>query len=285
MGVFMKHKISTLTDQIVQPEVLLSKQHPDRLFIEVRLGVVPEDELKSYREGHIHGAVFAQIREVFASRPTLQTGNLPLPDISILERQLINWQVTPETEIIVYGPSMALAARAWWVLRWAGMKHVKVLDGGIKSWAACGGAVAQGDYSPPKKTNLSKIVLRPGQMPSISVDDVENLERSTLLIDARDESSFMGGSIPGAVNLPASDFWTPGSNLRTIDEVRALFDETKVFCSHDVVVYCGGGVLSALEVLLLNAFGVNALLFVGSWSEWNRCPRRMAKSHNTRINA
>ena len=279
----MQHKITTLTDQIVQPDALLSHFHPDRLFIEVRLGSDPKEEFESYQEGHIHGAVFAQIRDVFASRPTIETGNLPLPDVSLLEKQLLEWQVTPETEIIVYGPSMALAARAWWVLRWAGKKHVKVLDGGIKSWVACGGAVAQGNYLPPKKNNLEKISLKPGQMPSISVDDVENLEHSVMLIDARDEPSYLAGCIPRAVNLPASNFWTPGSNLRTTDEIRALFEEANALSEDDVVIYCGGGVLSALEVLLLDAFGVQASLFVGSWSEWNKSPQRMAKSYSTRV--
>ncbi|MGE4370049.1 MAG: sulfurtransferase [Burkholderiaceae bacterium] len=279
----MEHKLSSRTDQIVQPDELLNNPAPHRLFIEARLGAVPEDELRSYREGHIHGAVYAQIREVFASPPTLQTGNLPLPDISVLQARLRQWHVTQDTEIIVYGPSMALAARAWWVLRWAGLSRVRVLDGGMKAWVACGGGLAQGDYLPAMHDAASDVVLRSDSLPSISVQEVDALDDSVLLIDARDEPSYLAGCIPGAVNLPASELWTPASNLRTSQEIQELFRQAGALSGKDVVVYCGGGVLSALEVLVLGALGKRTRLFVGSWSEWSRCPSRMAKSYSDKV--
>ena len=278
----MEHKLSSLSADIVQPEQLLNQPNANRLFIDVRLGE-PSDEFKDYRDAHILGAVHAQIRDVFAAPPSSQSGNLPLPSIDALERQLTAWGVDDDTEIVTYGPSMALAARGWWVLRWAGLKNVKVLDGGIKAWVNQGGPVAQGETQREPSAEAQRLNLLAGGMPQILVADVEALNPDTLLIDARDENSFLAGSIPRARNLPAAEQWTPAGNLRTSGEVEELFSALGVRDGCDVVVYCGGGVLSALEVLTLRALGHNPQLYVGSWSEWNKSPERMARSAAERV--
>lgn len=277
----LNHKMSSRTPHVVDAAQLLDVPHENRLFLDVRLGE-PGDELKSYRDGHIHGAVYAQIRDVFAGKPTARTGNLPLPEVEDLQRQLRAWGVDRETELIVYGPSPALAARGWWVLRWAGLQNVKVLDGGLKAWTTQGGPLAQGDHVPARRASSDGLVLTPGHMPSIPVEEVEALGPDVVLIDARDENSFLAGAIPGATHLPAAELWTPGATLRTAEEIRALYEKAGALNEAQVVVYCGGGVLSALSVLTLSALGPTPRLFVGSWSEWNKSPARMARSAGAR---
>lgn len=276
----MQHRLSSLTDQIVQAETLVAHPDSNRLFIDARLGD-PEEELKSFRDMHIHGAVYAQIREVFAAVPGPLDGNLPLPSIDALQSQLQAWGVDADTDIIVYGPSMALAARGWWVLRWAGLDKVRVLDGGMKAWVAQGGALAQGD-APPRKKPTAPLALSPGHLPQILVSEVEALPDGALLIDARDENSYLAGCIPRARHLAAAEQWTPGSQLRTVAEIRKLYEDAGVKAGDEVVVYCGGGVLSALSALTLQALGMRPRLYVGSWSEWSRDPARMARSAGQR---
>lgn len=276
----MTHVLSALSDQIVQPEALLARANANRLFIDVRLGD-PDEELKSFREAHILGAVHAQIREVFAGPPSPQSGNLPLPEVRTLQAQLQAWGVDADTELVLYGPSLALAARGWWVLRWAGLRNVKVLDGGLRAWVNQGGAVAQGDTLPLARASAAGLRLQPGQMPQILVDDVAQLGPQVVLIDARDEAAYLAGCIPRARHLPSAEQWTPAMALRTVGEVRQLYEAVGVRPGADVVVYCGGGVLSALAVLTLQALGHSPRLFVGSWSEWNKSPRRMALSAPT----
>lgn len=281
----MSHQFSSISDQVVQASDLLAHDNKNRLFIDVRLGDAPL-ELESYLDCHIFGAVHAQIRDVFAAPPTADSGNLPLPAIEDLQRTLEAWGVDSETEVIVYGPSPALAARGWYVLKWAGLDKVRILDGGLKAWINNGGPVARGDAparlaSGGTKTG-TRLSLSPGNMPSISVAEVENLGHDALLIDARDEGSYLAGCIPRAVNIPAAELWTPASTLRTTREMTKLFTEAGVSPEREVVVYCGGGVLSALTLLTLSSVGVTPRLFVGSWSEWNKCPVRMARSASER---
>lgn len=280
----MKHLLSSLSGDLVQPEELLRQPNSNRLFIDVRLGE-PADEFKDYRDGHILGAVHAQIREVFAAVPTPHSGNLPLPELDTLERQLKTWGVDNSTEVILYGPSMSLAARGWWVLRWAGLANVKVIDGGLKAWINHGGPVAQGETHRAPGAASQQLKLHAGGMPQIEVNDLEELSADTLVLDARDENSYLAGSIPRALNLPTAEQLTPAGNLRTVSELEELYRNVDVKAGQDIVVYCGGGVLSALTVLTLNALGHTPRLYVGSWSEWNKSPERMARSAAERASA
>lgn len=274
----MSHLLSSFSPDIVQAETVLRQPQPDRLFIEARLGTDPDDEYRLYREGHILGAVHAQIRDVFAAPPDSGTGNLPLPDPAVLQETLRRWQVSSETEVIVYGPSAALAARAWWTLRWAGLSRVRLLDGGLKSWVSAGGPVAQGDYVPPAREDAQLLVLKPGQLEQIHVADMERLPPDVIVLDARDEAAYLAGHIPCARSLPAAELWTPGGTFRTVSEIRRLYEQVGVGEQTEPVVYCGGGVLSALHVLALRALGISSRLYVGSWSEWNKSSARMARS-------
>lgn len=199
-----------------------------------------------------------------------------MPSLARLAGQLQVWGVNKDTEIILYGPSMALAARGWWVLRWAGLRKAKVLDGGLKAWVNQGGPVAQGETR--RTPAAAPPDLRAGQMRQIDVSGVERLAPDTLVIDARDENAYLAGHLPGARNLPSAEQWTPGGGLRTVDEVRALYASVGIRDGGDIVVYCGGGVLSAFTVLTLEALGYPSRLYVGSWSEWSKSPARMARS-------
>ena len=77
--------------------------------------------------------------------------------------------------------------------------------------------------------NAAALGLSAGHLPTVSVEEVERLPASTLLIDARDEASYRAGRIPGAINLPSSQQWTPGAALRTVDEIRAIYDAAGAF--------------------------------------------------------
>jgi len=260
----------------VQAEDLLARSSDNRLFVDVRLGD-PETEYRAYRDGHIFGAVHAQIRDAFASDPTPVSGNLPQPDLAQLAATLREWGVDRQTEIVVYGPTPALAARGWWVLRWAGLANVFLLDGGLKAWIAAGGALARGD-EPRRGRVPDGLVLAGGQLPQIEVGEVERLPDDTMLVDARDEASYLAGHIPGARHLPASEFWTPSGRLRPAGERARLLAQAGIEPGGEAVVYCGGGVLSALVAMIMAEAGIRPRLYVGSWSEWSKDPERMRRS-------
>ena len=266
-----------VSEHIVQSATLLADPHPDRLFIDVRLGH-PSEEAERFREAHIHGAVYGQIRTAFAGTPSAASGNLPLPPLPDLARQMAAWGAGPQTQVIVYGPSPALAARGWWTLKWAGYDDVRLLDGGLGGWEMAGGPVAQGEAPPRSLGRTAPLELTGGHLPAISVEELEDIAAGIRIVDARDEAAFLAGCMPGAVNLPASDQWTPGRLMRTGAEIRAIFGSVGIGPGTEVAVYCGGGVLSALVFMTLAGIGAEPRLFVGSWSQWSKCSARMART-------
>lgn len=278
MNIAAPSHVMPVSSQIIQAGQLVAKPKADRLFVATYFGTDPQEEFVKFCEGHVHGAVYAQIRDVFAGPETPTSGSLPLPEIATLQAQINAWKVGKKTEVIVYGPSLALAARGWWVLKWAGLQNVRVMDGGMRAWEMAGGAVAQGESPPLSGYKSDPLVLTPGSLQAASIEEVENLPDETVLIDARDETAYMAGCIPGAVNLAASDLWTPMGLLRSSKEISDLFSEVGVRPGSDVVAYCGGGVLSALVFMTLETMGIQPRLFVGSWSQWSRYKDRMASS-------
>ncbi|WP_082926372.1 sulfurtransferase [Cupriavidus sp. D384] len=264
---------------LVSAEALLNSPTPNRLFIDVRLGD-PAAELSNYQDCHIYGAVYAQIRDVFAGLPTQLSGNLPLPNLVDLNQELAVWGVGIDTEIVVYGPSPALAARGWWVLRWAGLTKVRVLDGGLKAWISAGGPVARGTASPRPTT--APLLLGGGHLAQIDAKNLlavlESDSAAPLLIDARNEDAYQAGHIRGARNIPASSLWTPSGTLRGPEALTRQLSDVGADDVHQVIIYCGGGVLSALTYLVLEQTRTTKptpLLYVGSWSEWIKEPARL----------
>jgi thiosulfate/3-mercaptopyruvate sulfurtransferase len=112
------------------------------------------------------------------------------------------------------------------------------------------------------------------------------------LLDARDAARFRGevepidpvaGHIPGAINLPYTDFvredgtWLP-IHERTILLERAIGSDKAV----DWSVMCGSGVTAChLAISGLEAGYRDPRLYVGSWSEWICDPRRPIASSDT----
>ncbi len=105
------------------------------------------------------------------------------------------------------------------------------------------------------------------------------------LIDARSQERFDGinepidtvaGHIPGAVchpfdeNLDAYGGFLPGPDLR--DQFTALLDQR---LPTDIVCMCGSGVTACHNILAMEHAGYHgARLYIGSWSEWIRDPKR-----------
>ena len=83
-----------------------------------------------YEAGHVPGAFFVDLDTELAAPPGAG-GRHPLPDVAVVEALLRRAGITEDSRVVVYDARESYAAaRAWWVLRWAGVPDVRVLDGG-----------------------------------------------------------------------------------------------------------------------------------------------------------
>ncbi|MDQ3579953.1 MAG: rhodanese-like domain-containing protein, partial [Actinomycetota bacterium] len=113
-----------------------SSRRPVLLDVRWRLGGPPGRD--DYAAGHLPGAVFLDLDADLAAPPGVG-GRHPLPDPHDLERALRRAGVRGDRQVVVYdADNGSIAARAWWLLRWAGHAEATVLDGGFAAWAAHG---------------------------------------------------------------------------------------------------------------------------------------------------
>jgi thiosulfate/3-mercaptopyruvate sulfurtransferase len=246
------------------------------VLLDVRWALGDPHGEQHYRDGHLPGAVFVDLETELAAPASPSGGRHPLPTIDRLQAAARRWGITGS--VVVYDNTGGLAAaRAWWLLRWAGVPEVLILDGGLAAWRAAGHAVVSGEA---RLRAPSEIVLRGGRLPTLTADQAAALPQSGTLVDARAAERYRGdvepvdpraGHIPGAISLPTTGNLRAGSSLfRTAEELRERFAGLR----GPVGVYCGSGVTAAHEIAALAVAGIDAALYPGSWSAWSADPAR-----------
>lgn len=226
-----------------------------------------------YAAGHLPGAPFVDLDRVLAG-PAGDGGRHPLPDPAVLQEGLQAAGVNADSSVVVYDQATSLAAaRAWWVLRWAGVEDVRVLDGGLAAWRAAGGEVTTEAVAPVP----GDVRVDPDQVVVLDADDAAAVARLGVLVDARAPERFRGesepidpvaGHIPGAVNVPMADLVDGEGRLRSPGALRARFERAGIDELSVVGTYCGSGITAAHTALALHEIGIEAEVYAGSWSEW-----------------
>lgn len=235
-----------------------------------------------YLAGHLPGAVYADLETELAAPPSPAEGRHPLPDVAVLQEAARRWGVRDGDTVVAYDDlGGTSAARAWWLLRWADLTDVRLLDGGLAAWTTAGGTLETGAVTPP----AGDVTLHPGALPTLAADDAAAVASEGVLLDARAGERFRGetepvdpraGHIPGAVSSPTTANLDPAGRFLSADALRARFASLGVDGSRPVGVYCGSGVTAAHELAALAVAGIDATLYPGSWSQWSHDPKRPA---------
>lgn len=253
------------------------------VLVDVRWQLGGPPQHPAYLAGHLPGAHWCDLDADLADPPGAR-GRHPLPDPRRLETKLRSWGVEPWSEVVVYDQANSVAAaRAWWVLRWAGLAQVRVLDGGFEAWSRADHPVEGGEVRPAAGT----VSVHPGSMPTLDADTAASWGAAGRLFDVRAPERFRGevepidpvaGRIPGAVNLPTTANVQPDGHFLPEQALRQRFLDAGAAEAADpgtpVGVYCGSGVTAAHTVLAMRVAGIEAALYPGSWSEWITDPDR-----------
>ena len=277
----------TVADSLTGVTVLAAELAGPRppALLDVRWRLTGPPGIESYRAGHLPGARFVDLDRDLAGPPG-SGGRHPLPAAGHFQDAMRRAGVRDGWPAVVYDEAdSTAAARAWWLLRYYGHRRVRVLDGGLRAWAAAGRPVSTADESPAP----GNFTARPGRLPVLDAVGAAEVARSGVLLDARAPARYRGeaepvdpvaGHIPGALSAPTAENVTADGFFRPAGELRDRFDSLGAFSPNDgastppVAVYCGSGVTAAHEVLALQLAGIAAALYVGSWSDWITDPAR-----------
>lgn len=265
----------------VSPEELsdLREQGAVVRVIDVRWRLDRPDGRAEYLDGHIPGAVYVPLDTELSTHGDASEGRHPLPSTATLQAAVRRWGVDDGDLVVAYDDAKGLAAaRAWWLLRQAGV-DVRVLEGGIRGWQAAGFDVTTDDVAPTHGT----AVLNEIGADALTIDEAAEFPASGVLLDVRAAERYRGehepldpvaGHIPGAVNLPTMLHLDVEGRILDAETVRANLATVGIAEGTRVAAYCGSGVTAAHTALVLDEVGVDAKVFPGSWSQWSNTPGR-----------
>lgn len=258
----------------------------DVVVLDVRWALGGPPGHAAYVEGHVPGAVYVSLDDELARQGEPSDGRHPLPDPADLQDAARRWGVRRASTVVAYDDNGGLAAaRAWWLLRWAGLDDVRLLDGALAAWRRAGLPLATDDVRPEP----GDVVLEAGHLPTLDADGVAALAAlpaaDGVVLDARAGERYRGevepidpvaGHVPGAVSAPTTDNLAADGTFRPAAELRRRFEALGVTDDTTVAAYCGSGVTAAHEVAALAVAGFDAALYPGSWSQWSNQGRPVA---------
>lgn len=229
--------------------------------------------------GLIPGSVETSLPTHYAAPGDPAEGRLPLPTPEAVQRWAAQAGLSHDTELVVYdAASGTAAARAWWVLTWAGLPNVRILDGGLKAWSAR--EAGEGDVPSQPDADAAAPALR-----AVHTRDIAGDPQAFRLFDARAHTAYAGDGVqpshlPGAINSPAGQ-WQDADGRLLPRAQRTELARSLGLLEQDarpLVAYCGSGVAAAYWIAAIQDLGVQAALYAGSWSAWSSDPERLAAS-------
>lgn len=254
------------------------------IFIDARSG---PDAFERYQSGHVQGARHVDLDRDLSQKPEdpAKGGRHPLPDIKSFSALLGKLGITPESDVIVYDDKNGAnaAARFWWMLKAAGHKNIKVVDGGLQAMQKENTPIVK---NLPDINATAPYPVHDWNLPTVTIEDVAvvTADPRHLVIDVREAYRYRGesepidlvaGHIPGAVNIPyLNNLDEKGEFLPAHQLARQYSNEIKDRDPKNVIVHCGSGVTACHTLLAMEAAGIKGpKLYVGSWSEWSRSGR------------
>ncbi len=239
-------------------------------------GYRAESGLADYEQGHIPGAAFLdQIRAVSDTSTGLGF-SLPAPDA--LQAGLRDAGICEGDRVVVYSTGhMMWATRAWWLLHYAGLSDVAVLNGGFRAWQQAGL-----DVSTESVTYAAgDVTVRP--RPERFVDQAEVLAAigndAVCTVNALSPDVYTGegkmsygrkGHITGSVNVYYDELLDEG-RFRPAEALEAALSSKGLLAANRVIAYCGGGISATIDALACLLVGKEAVaVYDGSMSEWVR---------------
>ncbi|MBS5837897.1 MAG: sulfurtransferase [Pseudomonas sp.] len=274
--------------QLISPQALNERQsQPGLIILDCRFALEdPDYGLRSYAEGHIEGAQFADLERDLSGPVTKGvTGRHPLPDPDELIERLRGWGINNDSDVVLYddGPG-AFAARAWWLLAWLGKRDgVFVLDGGLKAWHAAGFPlnldsvkVPRGHFDGAPDNQLlikAQALQKRLNDPALTLIDARALPRFRGEVEPIDP---VAGHIPGAQCAAFGENLDSSGRFLPVEQLKQRFAEKLGDRSPDeLVAYCGSGVTACHNLFALALAGYPlGKLYAGSWSEWINDPQR-----------
>jgi len=281
--------LALLLTIFVSPGILCSEQLPSVVpaswlnenLKNPKLLVLDIRKIEDYRDGHIPGALSL----TYAAWRTMgENLDCQLPHRDELSDTICSSGISADTYVVIAGNTELVrqrvnATRVAWTLKYAGVKHPAILDGGYKAWLEKNYPVTKDWVTRPKsnyKCKWNKGVLA-------TKEYITSHFKELAIVDTRPEKLYRGevsdpmlkrkGHIPGAINLPYSLVFHGDGSFTNPDALRyiAVHNVGNDPDKGIVVLCCNGQFASSWWFVLSEVLGYKKVsIYDGSMEEWCR---------------
>lgn len=214
----------------------------------------------AWAAGHVQGAASLHWRELMGRGEDGLWGPLPRETLAAL---LGARGIRDDRPIVIYGEGPDGGGddgNVYWALRWLDHPDVRVLNGGMLGWVADG-------HTPTLSPAPSPTTYIAGHDPSVLATTADVADWDGPIIDVRSAEEYDAGHIPGAVWREWTDVYS-GFSVAAEDEVADVWAEVGAVPGSHPVVYCEAGIRAGHSFMMLDAMGIPAANYAGSWSRW-----------------
>lgn len=299
-------RLSTLSDALSQTDRLQKLTHFEQLVYPQwlhdlqqgkRVAAAPTGDWKVFEAAwgapklyllsHIPGAGYIDTNEV-ESEPLWNK----VSDAQ-LKAMLAKHGIRHDTTVILYGRDVYAAARVAQIMLYAGVKDVRLLDGGWQTWSDAGLPVERGmpPAQQPAQDFGAPIPCQPQLM--LDTEQARGLlhRQDASLVSVRSWPEFIGttsgysyikskGDIAGARwghagsdSTHMEDFHNPDGTMRSADDIATLWRQWNILPSQQVAFYCGTGWRASETFMYARAMGwPHVAVYDGGWYEWSSNP-------------
>jgi thiosulfate/3-mercaptopyruvate sulfurtransferase len=204
-------------------------------------------------------------------------------DQAAWEKRLGELGITTDATVVLYDDSQSKdAARMWWILRYWGVKDVRLVNGGWKGYLASGGPIEKGERTPARVTaKLSPQRERLATKAQLK-EWIRSGKAHEQIVDSRSSGEYCGteqtakrnGAIPGATHLEWSDTLDPKTGrFKSSEELTRIFHEAGIDPAQPASTYCqSGGRASVMAFVLELMGGKEVRNYYKSWADWGNDP-------------
>lgn len=270
-----------MSSEYAKPDTLVSTDWVGRHKGDSNVRLVEVDvDTTAYAMGHIPGAVgwhwALQLCDNVRRDITPRAG---------FEKLCGESGIANDTTVILYGDNNNwFAAWAFWQFTLYGHKDVRLINGGRRKWlaenrettrdvprhVATGYTAREADLSIRAfREQVSEASTR-GNHNLIDVRSPAEFSGQVIAPPGMTETAQRGGHIPGAKNIPWSKTVNEDGTFKTVEELRALYDNADVDGRKDTIAYCRIGERSSHTWFVLKCLlgYPNVRNYDGSWTEW-----------------
>jgi thiosulfate/3-mercaptopyruvate sulfurtransferase len=263
-------------DLLMTPEMVSAIPQHQRVVVDTRSSW-------KFLISHIPGAINLGDWQEFTHAVNNVKGLLN-EDKSFIANKLGPLGVSSDKTIVIYGEPndpWRTDGRFFWMFERYGFQKVALLDGGLDSWKQAGKKIQRGRQHSMLQSNITSNDINLNNQVIADKTLIINIlsDKKFKIIDSRVREEFdgttpygspRGGHIPNAIHIHWPDFFRTNGNLKTLPALNSLLGQNGIRPDQEIIVYCTGGVRSAMAYFVFRYMGYKVRNYDGSWWDWSQ---------------